>query len=411
MEVKLLKVLERHQILMLAQHRQIGQKEAAEKLGLSLSHTKLLIRELRKAGGDITCLCYQRCHRAWNRLPQQGRDAVVALKEERPQRSNPFIAELLEELYGIKVHPTTVRNILIAAGKYTRPRERRRPAVRFEANSFAQIYQMDSTSGAWLEGYRQVTLVLILDDHSRTIVAGHFMDSDSTYNSMVVIREAIEKYELFNMLYVDNDSKFKVIRHGNSRFFDYKEETLAGDVITEIHRALIELGIVLLPHEPGNARAKGKIERVFRFIQERFIPEHTAITLEELDRQFQRWIDWYNTCHVNRDTGVVPYTRLQPSVTRPLPQGLDLDDVFCFKQERKVARDNSFSLEGVTYTIPRGHNMVAFKVQLHIQPGKKIRVWHNGEFICELPYISKQRKKSMLFVDGLRPGGIILASR
>ena len=70
---------------------------------------------------------------------------------------------------------------------------------------------------------------------------------------------------------MDNDSKFKVIRHGNSRFFDYKEETLAGEVITEIHRALIELGIILLPHEVENAQAKGKIERVFRFIQERFI--------------------------------------------------------------------------------------------------------------------------------------------
>lgn len=394
--MKLLRVIERHQIVMLAVHKQIKLKEAAKQLGLSLRHTKRLARELREARGDFTCLLFQRRHPAWNRLPQQVRKAVTALKEERPKRSNPLIAELLDELYGVKVHPTTVRNILIEAGKYTRPRERRRPAIRFEAKSFGEIYQMDSTSGAWLEGYRQVILVLILDDHSRTIASGHFMDSDSTYNNLLVIREAIEKYGLFNTLYVDNDSKFKVIRHGNSRFFDYKEETLAGEVITEIHQALIELGIVLLPHEPGNARAKGKIERVFRFIQERFIPEHTAITLEELDRQFQRWIDWYNTCHVNRDTGVVPSTRRQPSVTRPLPQGLDLDDVFCFKQERKVARDNSFSLDGVTYTIPREYNMVAFKVRLHVQPGTKIRVWHNGKFICELPYISKQRSKSLL---------------
>ncbi len=72
--------------------------------------------------------------------PQQVRDAVVALKEERPRRSNPFIAELLDELYEIKVHPTTVRNILIEAGKYTCSRERRRPAIRFEAKSFGEIY-------------------------------------------------------------------------------------------------------------------------------------------------------------------------------------------------------------------------------------------------------------------------------
>jgi len=106
-----------------------------------------------------------------------------------------------------------------------------------------------------------------------------------------------------------------------------------------------------------------------------------------MDTQFQRWINWYNTHHVNRHIGVVPRSRLQPSVTRPLPQELNLDDVLCFKQERKVAKDNSFSLDGVSYTIPREHNMVAFKVKLHIQPGMKIRVWHNEQFICELAYI------------------------
>ena len=216
MEVKLLKVIERHQILMLALHKQISQRKAAEELGLSLSHTKLLMRKIRRAEGGIHCLLYQRHHPAWNRLPQQVRDEVVVVKEERRRRSNPFIAELIDELYGIKVHPTTVRNILIEAGKYTRSRERRCPAIRFEAKSFGEIYQMDSTSGAWLEGYRQVTLVLILDDYSRTIVAGHFMGSDSTYNNMLVIREAIEKYGLFSLLYVDNDSKFKVIRHGTA---------------------------------------------------------------------------------------------------------------------------------------------------------------------------------------------------
>ncbi len=68
---------------------------------------------------------------------------MVALKEERPRRSNPFIAELLDELYEIKVHPTTVRNILIEAGKYTCSRERRRPAIRFEAKSFGEIFTLN----------------------------------------------------------------------------------------------------------------------------------------------------------------------------------------------------------------------------------------------------------------------------
>jgi hypothetical protein len=100
-------------------------------------------------------------------------------------------------------------------------------------SSFGQLVQIDTSSGAWLQGYRRIYLVLIMDDFSRTVLAVRFFDSDSIYN---------------------------------------------------------------------------------------------------------------------------------------------LDDVFCLKQERKVAKDNSFSLDGVTYTIPREHNMVAFKVKLHSHPGKKIRV-------------------------------------
>ncbi len=129
-----------------------------------------------------------------------------------------------------------------------------------------------------------------------------------------------------------------------------------------------------------------------------------------MDTQFQRWINRYNTHHVNRDIGVVPRSRLQPSVARPLPQELNLDDVLCFKQERKVAKDNSFSLDGVSYTIPREHNMVAFKAKLHIQPGIKMRVWHNKQFTCELAYIFKQRSKSLLFIDGPHLGSDIPAS-
>jgi len=81
--------------------------------------------------------------------------------------------------------------------------------------------------------------------------------------------------------------------------------------------------------------------------------------------------------------------------------GINLDDIFCLKEEREVGKDNSFSLDGVTYTIPREHNMVAFKARLHIYPGKKIRVWHREEFLCELPHLSPERRagQKVMFFD------------
>jgi len=114
------------------------------------------------------------------------------------------------------------------------------------------------------------------------------MDSDSSYNNMLVLREAVEKYGIFPILYSDNDSKFKLIRYEGSCFFTYSEETLVGEVITEIHRALLELGITLPTHPPDNAKAKGKIERLFRFIQERFISEHRTKNLDELNLELEK---------------------------------------------------------------------------------------------------------------------------
>jgi len=403
-----LKVLERHKVLTLAQERRLTLRQAAQELGLSLSHTKRLSRRLRGAGGDPRCLDYQRHHPPSNRAPEEVRDRVVALKRQNRGRSNPFIADLLREEAGVLLHPSTVRRILIEGGEYTRFHFRR-PCRRFEREAFGELVQMDTSSGAWLEGYRRVYLVLVMDDYSRAILAGHFFEADSTYTNMLVLREVVERYGVPYLLYSDNDSKFKVIRHPGSRFYTYREETLAGEVITEVHRALLELGCTLITHEPGNAQAKGKIERLFRFIQERFVSEHTAHTIEELDAQFQGWISWYNSSHLNRDTSCIPLARVSPTVFKPL-NGLNLEDILCLKEERKVGKDNSFSLEGAIYTIPREHNMVALKVQLHIHPGRKIRVWHKGQFLCELPWKDKEAKP-VYFIDGPRPGGIILPAR
>ena len=70
---------------------------------------------------------------------------------------------------------------------------------------------------------------------------------------MPVLRKAGENYGIFPILYSDNDSKFRLIRYEGSRFFMYREETLTGGVIVEIHRALLELRVTLITHPPGNA--------------------------------------------------------------------------------------------------------------------------------------------------------------
>jgi len=145
------------------------------------------------------------------------------------------------------------------------------------------------------------------------------------------------------------------------------------------------LDVQLLSHLPGNAH----IERFFRFLQGRVLEHNRARSLEELQTLIDRWVETYNAGYRSRDTVCTPAERLQPSATRPLEGSAD--DVFCLKDERKVAKDHTFSLAGATYTLPREPCLVAFKVQLHLHPGERLRVWHGGRLVAELPSVDKEQ--------------------
>ncbi len=112
-----LKLLERHKMLTFALEREITQAKAARELRLSLPHTKKLIKRLKETGGSYEALLYRRNHPAPNRLPEDIRGKVVALKRENRGRSNPLIADLIFDEVGVRVHPNTVRNILLERGE------------------------------------------------------------------------------------------------------------------------------------------------------------------------------------------------------------------------------------------------------------------------------------------------------
>lgn len=383
-----LRVMVRYPLVVLVEQGRLTQAEAACEMGLSVRQVRRVLKRYRESGGRLESLAYQRRHPAPNALSDGVLREIRRLHGEHPSWPAPAIAEALQLTEGVSVHRSTVHRLL--KDERGRPLSRqRRPARRFEMRAFGELWQMDTTMGAWLEGYRRVCVVTILDDHSRAVVAARVFATDSSYHSLLTLRQAMERYGKPRILYTDNDSKFRLTRYQHSRFRTFDAETLEGLVDTEVGRALRELDIQLLSHLPGNAQAKGKIERFFRFLQERVLDGNTAGTIEELQEQVDRWVAAYNTQHVHRGTGCTPAERLQPNATRPL-EG-NLDDIFCLKNERKVAKDNSFTLDGVTYTLPSEPCLVAFKVQLHIHPGERIRVWHGGRLAAELPHVDKAR--------------------
>jgi transposase InsO family protein len=272
----------------------------------------------------------------------------------------------------------TVRKILIEEDKYTLRERSQKIFSRFEATGFGELLQLDTTEGAWLEGYRRVYLILLIDDYSRKIVGARFVDSDSSWNNMLVIREVLEEYGKPRGIYTDNSSKFKTIRHNKSMYQIHRDNT---EYETEIQRAMRELKIPFFSHKPYEPQSKGKIERLFRFIQERFVSEHTANSLDELNFEFALWVKWYNSKHKVRTTGYIPKERVTPKRWTPLLLEDDLDRIFCFKTSRKIDRRHEFSYDGQIYTLPKEPCVVACRISLEITP-EILRCYWNNQFLA-----------------------------
>jgi hypothetical protein len=69
-----------------------------------------------------------------------------------------------------------------------------------------------------------------LDEEVRA--AARTVAADSTWHNLRVLEEAVARYGPPRVLYSDNGSIFRIIRHGGSRFFVYRPEVLAGETPT-----------------------------------------------------------------------------------------------------------------------------------------------------------------------------------
>ena len=368
---------EKVRVIKLVSEGLCSSKQASEVLKISQRQVQRLVKVFRQEGDNPLALL-PKPRNYWNKKSEQIINLVLKLKKENNYRSNYAIADLIKESTKERINPVTVRKILLDNNCYQKKDVKRRTFKKFEAKEFGQILQMDTMEGCWLKGYRRTKLILVIDDYSRAILGFRWTDRDDTWQNMLVLRGIIEKYGIPKMIYTDNDSKFRTIRHG-SIYFKYHQE----EYQTEIHKALNQLGILLVNHPPYQAFCKGKIERLFRFIQERFLPETEAKSFKELNQEFRKWVKWYNSEHLNRMTGCKPKERFHPYGFLPLSGKEDLDFIFSLRISRKIDKYNSFSLDGIRYFIRKQDCLVGEKVELAVNPTHKIKVYHNRKFIQE----------------------------
>lgn len=384
------KAQNRYQTILLYEQRLMGPKAAADSLCIQERQFFKILANFRKSGRTIESLRYH-SHVAWNRTDGNIEKKILELNRDYPLALNSHFSWLAWDLFQKEIKSPTVRSILLRYGVYTPFKEKAyRAYKKFQATHFGALIQLDATDGYWLKGYPRLYLILTIDDASRTIPAGGFYLHDSTLNNMSVIKDLISKYGVPALFYTDCDSKFKIIRHGQSRYQRYRPEVLAGETETEIRRALAEAGSGLITAAPFYPQGKGKIEKLNQFVQRCFIRNHKAKTLEELNRDFKRWLLWYDQRN-HRTLGIAPRIAREKLIKtgktafKPLPESADLDTIFAVREERKPNKYNIFSYQGNEYQLPLEKVAYPGKVELRITPDNRIKVFtKEKELIAEL---------------------------
>jgi len=296
--------------------------------------------------GAVGLLHRSRGRPATPRLASGVRTQIDALLQTRYQGFNDCHAtEKLREEEGLGVSRETVRQRRRALGlpaKHRRRpkqhRQRRTPEARL-----GQLVQVDGSPFDWLEG-RGPTMTLLgaIDDATSTVLALHFRPTEDLHGYAVVFQQLFAQYGLPLSVYGDRIN----ILVRNDAHWSLAEQLQGHQDPTHLGRVLADLGIGYL--EAGSPEAKGRVERLWRTLQDRLTSElrlRGISTLEAANAFLPEFL-----LDLNRRFTRVP---ADPAPAwRPAPRDLAL--LLSCRYTRQVARDNTVHLGPRWIQIPAG---------------------------------------------------------
>ena len=311
----------------------LTQVEAAEILGLSYRQTKRLYRRFVEFGarGLVHGQAGKRSNHA---KPGKLRKRIVELYRklysgEPGERFGPTLAaEHLAEDHGLEVDAETLRRWLLDAGLWTRERKRKPYRQRRTRRAhFGELVQMDGSFHKWLEERGpEGCLIHMVDDATSTGLAT-MTDQETTWGVADTLRAWIEKYGVPRALYVDWKTVYLV--QATER---QQEENIVP--ISQFGNMCAKLGIELIG--ANSAQAKGRVERAHGTHQDRFIKKMRLKKFATYREANEFLRDRYLPQH-NSKYAVAP--REDADFHQALGAGVDLDQVFCLEEKRKVSND------------------------------------------------------------------------
>jgi transposase len=355
----------------------LSQREASERLGISVRQFKRLVCRWRR-DGDAGLVSRQRGRASHNRLPDEDRARVAALLTDKYAGFGPTLAaEKLSELDGIEISRETVRCLQIELRQW-KPKIRRARRVfqmRERRSRFGELIQIDGSPHDWFEGRGpRCTLIVFIDDATGRLTALRFVPAETTRAYLETLRAHVLEHGVPLAFYSDRHGIFRV----NAK------DAAGGDGKTEFGRVAERLDIELI--HALTPQAKGRVERANQTLQDRLVKEmrlrniSSASAANEFSSTFiAKW---------NEKFAVPP--RVEASAHRPWRETHEaLDDALARREQRVLSKALTFSSAGTKYCVKTsgpGTALRGAKVTLHHFVGGGMTVHYKDRALAVTAY-------------------------
>ncbi|MCU0288806.1 MAG: DDE-type integrase/transposase/recombinase, partial [Acidobacteria bacterium] len=292
------------------------------------------------------------------------KNAIVETLTNHPFLSGAAIYRLLVSQGNIRVGGVGVRGESINEGtlrKYINDNQLRQksqsntagiPRKKFEKEHINLLWTIDCLHGPYikLDDYprkHKVFLIAAIDDHSRMICARGWSTQENAMALEKVLKDGFARFGIPKALYCDNGSIFSSFH---------------------LQLASARLGIALIHSKPYDSPSRGKIERFFRTVRDKFLSIldlGEINNLQILNKQFESWLDKEYHKYPHSGIGQTPMERfLEDSKQVPIKYASqeELDNAFQVTIYRVVKNDSTISFNNKLYQCPP--NLIGQKIQI-----------------------------------------------
>jgi len=342
-------------VLLKAMAKKITWWEAAEIIGVS-ERTMRRWRERLEEEGYQGLADRRKGKPSFRRVALRTVEEVLRLYQEKYYDLNVrHFHEKLREEHSIRLSYSWVYQALVGAGLVHKRRRRAPHRRRRQRRPLpGMLLHIDGSKHRWFNDDRWYDLLVILDDATSQIYYAQLVEEESTRTVMAALREVIESQGVFCALYSDRGSHFFVTPKAG--------EKVGKQRVTQVGRALRELGVQMIPAYTPQAR--GRSERNFGTWQGR-LPQELRLagihTAEEANRFLrERYIGEFN--------GKFAVAAAEKGTAFRRCVRTDLDWIFTVQSERVVAKDNTVAIGERHWQLDKSrfrHTLAGCTVTIH----------------------------------------------